>query len=328
MDYPTRLTMKEPLISTHQLSCRYGSLEILKDLHLKIPQGSIYGFLGPNGAGKTTTIRLLLGLIKPSAGIIRLFGQELERHRVQVLQRVGALIETPSLYKHLSGRDNLEVMRRMLGLKKSRVDEVLGIVRLRQVAHRPVKQYSLGMCQRLGIALDLLSDPEVLILDEPTNGLDPSGIREMRELLKELNQEHGKTIFLSSHLLSEIEKTVTHVGILHQGQLRFQGRVQELQKATQRARTVEVEVGNVLLAKEIILSLGHAVETLDTHRLRVAVQEKEEAAALNQFLVEGGVAVYNLSFTAQSLEEVFLSITEAPALDPSAKIHFQPILQA
>ncbi|KAA3438350.1 ABC transporter ATP-binding protein [Rufibacter hautae] len=320
--------MKEPLISTHQLHCRYGALEILKDLDLDIPEGSIYGFLGPNGAGKTTTIRLLLGLLKPTAGTIRLFGMELERNRVQVLQRVGALIETPSLYRHLSGRDNLEVMRRMLGLKKSRIDEVLEIVRLRQDAHRPVKQYSLGMCQRLGIALALLPDPELLILDEPTNGLDPSGIREMRELLKDLNQEHGKTIFLSSHLLSEMEKTVTHVGILHQGQLRFQGRIQELQKATQQARTVEVEVGNVLLAKEILLYLGHAVETLDNQRLRVAVQEKEEAAALNQFLVEGGVAVYNLAFSAQSLEEVFLSMTELPAFDSSASLHLQPFLQA
>ncbi|WP_181306503.1 ABC transporter ATP-binding protein [Rufibacter sp. XAAS-G3-1] len=308
--------MKAPLISTHQLTYRYGSQEILKSLNLEIPQGSIYGFLGPNGAGKTTTIRLLLGLLKPSNGNIRLFGQELQAQRVPILQRVGALIETPSLYRHLSGKDNLEVLGRMLGVEKERVGEVLEIVQLQRDAHRPVKQYSLGMCQRLGIALALLSDPELLMLDEPTNGLDPSGIREMRELLKELNQVQGKTIFLSSHLLSEIEKMVTHVGIIHQGQLSFQGKVQELQEVTMQAKTIEVEVDNVLLAKEILLSNGHAVERVSRCCLRVAVQEKEEAALLNQSLVLGGVLVFGLSYASQSLEEVFLSLTQntLPAL--------------
>ncbi|MBC3540208.1 ABC transporter ATP-binding protein [Rufibacter sediminis] len=312
--------MKEPLISTHQLTYRYGPREILQGLDLQIPQGCIYGFLGPNGAGKTTTIRLLLGLLTPTSGSIRLFGRELREQRIPILQRVGALIETPSLYRHLSGHDNLEVMRRMLGVEKKRIAEVLQIVRLQPDAHRPVKHYSLGMCQRLGIALALLSDPELLILDEPTNGLDPSGIREMRELLKDLNQEHGKTIFLSSHLLSEIEKTVSHVGILHQGQLAFQGSVQELQQATLSAAYVEVEVDNPLMAKEILLTNGYSVEKLGQNVIRVTVQDKEEAAVLNQCLVLGGVAVSGLAFSTQSLEDVFLSLTDAAPMKTQTSI--------
>ncbi|KAA6434416.1 ABC transporter ATP-binding protein [Rufibacter glacialis] len=314
--------MTAPLISTHQLTYHYGSLQILQGLNLEVPKGSIYGFLGPNGAGKTTTIRLLLGLLKPAAGTVELFGQAFVRHRVPILQRVGAMIETPSLYRHLSGKDNLEVARRMLGLEKKRINQVLEIVRLQQDAHRPVKHYSLGMCQRLGIALALLSDPELLILDEPTNGLDPSGIREMRELLKELNQEHGKTIFLSSHLLSEIEKTVTHVGILDKGLLRFQGRVEQLQQTALSASTLEVEVDNLLLARELLLANGYQIISSKKQRLRVAVQEKEEAAHLNQLLVLGGVSVSGLSYAAQSLEEVFLSLTEPQVAEPVNSLSF------
>ncbi|RNI30746.1 ABC transporter ATP-binding protein [Rufibacter latericius] len=305
------------MISTHQLTFRYGAREILQRLDLEVPEGCIYGFLGPNGAGKTTTIRLLLGLLKQTEGSVQLFGQDLTEHRVQILQRVGALIETPSLYKHLSGKDNLEVMRRFLGVKKTRIAQVLDIVRLKSDAHRPVREYSLGMCQRLGIALALLSDPSLLILDEPTNGLDPSGIKEMRELLKELNQEHGKTIFLSSHLLSEIEKTVSHLGIIHQGQLLFQGGVQELKQGMLQARTLEVEVDNVLLAKELLLSQEYAVETLDLQRVRLAVQEKDEAAAINHMLVLGGVSVMGLTCATRSLEEVFLSLTESSEVTPT-----------
>lgn len=305
--------MTDLLIQTKNLRYQYGRQEILRGLNLHIPKGSIYGFLGPNGAGKTTTIRLLLGLLHPTAGEIELFGRDLGQNRVEVLQNVGALIETPSLYKHLTGRENLEVMRRLLGVEKKRIDQVLDIVRLTADAHRPVKQYSLGMGQRLGIALALLPDPELLVLDEPTNGLDPSGIREMRELLKDLNQQHGKTIFLSSHLLSEMEKTVTHLSILHQGQLSFQGTVQELQQAAIQAKVLEVEVANPLLAKEILLAHGRAVESMGGNWLRMAVQEKAEVAALNELLVQHGAEVTGLVFAQQSLEELFLTMTQEPA---------------
>ncbi len=309
MKHQTPSAMKH-LIQTQDLRYRYGSREILTGLHLNIPKGSIYGFLGPNGAGKTTTIRLLLGLLKPSGGSIQLFGKELGRNRVEVLRQIGALIEVPSLYRHLSGRDNLEVLRRLLGVDKKRVEIVLEIVRLQQDAHRPVKHYSLGMCQRLGIALALLSDPELLILDEPTNGLDPSGIREMRELLIDLNQEHGKTIFLSSHLLSEIEKTVTHLSILHQGRLSFEGSVQELRQKTLPARVLEVEVDNVLSANEVLLLQGYEVEALPGNRLRVSVPVKEAVGHLNRLLVNHGITVSGLVYAQQSLEEVFLSMTQ------------------
>ncbi|RNI27860.1 ABC transporter ATP-binding protein [Rufibacter immobilis] len=304
--------MNELLIQTQDLHYQYGRQKILQGLHLHIPKGSIYGFLGPNGAGKTTTIRLLLGLLQPTRGSIHLFGKELELHRVGGLQRIGTLIETPSLYNHLTGQDNLEVMRRLLGVGKHRIDEVLEIVRLQQDAHRPVKHYSLGMCQRLGIALALLSDPELLILDEPTNGLDPSGIREMRELLISLNQEHGKTIFLSSHLLSEIEKTVTHLSILHQGTLRFEGTVQELHQLEKHGHLLEVEVSNVLSAKEILSVNGCAVELVDAQKVRVKVRNKEAVALVNQLLVQHGIQVTGLLYGQQSLEEMFLSITTQP----------------
>ncbi|MBA9077496.1 ABC transporter ATP-binding protein [Rufibacter quisquiliarum] len=309
--------MKDLLIHTQNLCYRYGRQNILKGLDLHIPKGSIYGFLGPNGAGKTTTIRLLLGLLHPTAGEVQLFGRELRQHRAEVLQKVGALIETPSLYRHLTGTENLEVMRRLLGVEKKRVAAVLEMVRLSADAHRPVRQYSLGMCQRLGIALALLSDPELLVLDEPTNGLDPSGIREMRQLLKDLNQQHGKTIFVSSHLLSEIEKTVTHLSILHQGKLSFEGSVQELQQVAIQANVLELEVANTLLARDVLLAHGLAVETMGGNWLRVAVQEKAEAAVLNQLLVEQGVPVTGLVFAQQSLEELFLSMTEVPSVETS-----------
>jgi ABC-type multidrug transport system ATPase subunit len=303
--------MTDFLIQTQHLRYRYSRQDILQDLNLQIPKGSIYGFLGPNGAGKTTTIRLLLGLLPPASGSIQLFGQDLAKHRVDILRRVGALIEMPSLYRHLSGRDNLEVQRRLLGVEKKRINEVLEIVRLAPEAHRPVKHYSLGMCQRLGIALALLGDPELLVLDEPTNGLDPGGIREMRGLLQHLNREHGKTIFLSSHLLTEIEKTVTHLAILHQGTLAFEGTVHELQEVNSRAKLLEVEVDNPLLAKELMFGYGLAVEALAGHKLRVAVKDKQQAAQLNQLLVQGGVSVYGLSIAQQNLEELFLSLTQA-----------------
>ncbi|MFC6999531.1 ABC transporter ATP-binding protein [Rufibacter roseus] len=302
--------MQDFLIQTQHLRYSYGRQEILKGLDLQIPKGSIYGFLGPNGAGKTTTIRLLLGLLHPTGGEIKVFGKRLQQNRLEVLRQVGALIETPSLYKHLTARENLEVMRRLQGIEKNRVEEVLEIVRLSADADRLVKHYSLGMCQRLGIALALLPNPELLILDEPTNGLDPSGIREMRELLKDLNQQHGKTIFLSSHLLSEIEKTVTHLSIIHEGKVAFEGAIQELQQVAIHANVLEVEVTNTLMAKEVLLNNGLAVESLGGDWLRVAVQNKSESAALNQLLVEQGVSVTGLVFAQQSLEELFLSMTE------------------
>lgn len=217
-------------IQTRQLSYSRGQQTIVDNLNLQVPAGSIFGFLGPNGSGKTTTIRLLLGLIRMTKPGIQLFGQEIRDNRLAILRRIGALIEAPVLYPHLSGYENLQIGRLARQVGRKQIESVLAMVGLTQAATKRVEHYSLGMRQRLGIALALLGNPDLLILDEPTNGLDPSGIRDIRHLLVELSQVHGKTVFISSHLLSEMEKLVTHVGILNQGHLLFQGPISRLHR--------------------------------------------------------------------------------------------------
>ncbi|WAC14883.1 ABC transporter ATP-binding protein [Dyadobacter pollutisoli] len=226
-------------IQTNQLSySRRGQL-IVDNLSLRVPAGSIFGFLGPNGSGKTTTIRLLLGLIQTQKPCIQIFGQQLHEHRLPILQKIGALIEAPVLYPHLSGGENMEIGRLARRVEREQTGCVLEMVGLAGEAKRRVRTYSLGMRQRLGIALALLGDPDLLILDEPTNGLDPAGIREMRRMLAELSEVHGKTIFISSHLLDEMEKLVTHVGILNHGNLLFQGPMAQLHADFTAGATLE-----------------------------------------------------------------------------------------
>jgi ABC-2 type transport system ATP-binding protein len=203
---------------------------VLDRVSLTVPAGCIFGFLGPNGSGKTTTIRLLLGLIRAPAQTVKLFGEDIGTHRLPILARVGALIESPTLYPHLSGRNNLQISRIARGLPLASVEMALSTVELADEAGRSVRTYSLGMRQRLGIALALLGDPELLILDEPTNGLDPEGAYQVRMLLTKLCNVHGKTIFVSSHLLNEMEKMITHVAILDQGKLLFQGQIGTLKE--------------------------------------------------------------------------------------------------
>lgn len=217
-------------IETRTLTRRFATGHGVEALDLAVPAGSVYGFLGPNGAGKTTTIRLLLGLLRADGGEIRLFGQPLTRQSRTPLRQVGSMVESPSLYPHLSGYENLEVTRRLLGLAPERIDAVLRIVGLERDAHRRVRVYSLGMRQRLGIALALLGEPRVLVLDEPSNGLDPAGIVELRTLLQRMAGELGITVFVSSHQLAEVELMASHVGVLHQGKLRFQGTPGELRE--------------------------------------------------------------------------------------------------
>ena len=214
--------MNENIITTSALDFSFSSgRKVLNDINLAVPKGSIYGFLGPNGAGKTTTLRLILGLIKSSGDKVKIFGQDLNKERIFILHRIGSLIEQPSLYLHLTARENLEVFRLSYGSDEKRIKEVLEIVGLSDTADKKARAFSLGMKQRLAIAIALLHDPELLILDEPSNGLDPNGIIEMRKLIIKLNQEFGKTILISSHLLTEMEKMATHLGIIHQG--RFKG---------------------------------------------------------------------------------------------------------
>jgi ABC-type multidrug transport system ATPase subunit len=220
--------MKNCIIQTTNLNYAYGSRRVLDDVSLAVPAGSIFGFLGLNGSGKTTTIRLLLGVNDARGQRITLFGQSITDQRVEILRRAGALIETPVFYPHLSGYGNMEIARLARNASKTEVDQALDMVGITKDASRLVKTYSLGMRQRLGIALALLGDPELLILDEPTNGLDPAGAHEIRLLLTRLCKLHGKTIFISSHLLNEMEKILTHAAILHKGHLLFQGPIADL----------------------------------------------------------------------------------------------------
>jgi ABC-2 type transport system ATP-binding protein len=302
--------MTSPAIETIHLTRRFGKRTAVNDLNLEAPPGSIYGFLGPNGAGKTTTIRMLLGLIRADAGEIRVLGQSLKENRLGLLRRIGALVETPSLYPHLTGYENLEVIRRLVAVKRANIDRVLQIVSLTADAHRLVREYSLGMKQRLGIALALLAEPELLILDEPTNGLDPAGIREMRALLRNLATQQNLTIFLSSHLLNEVEQVATHIGVIQEGQLRYQGSLADLQ--AQRQEMVNLKVDRTEDAARLLQQAGWATQLAeDPLRLSVHAQHHQEAAQINRLLVEAGLQVFHLSLEQSTLEDMFMKLTRS-----------------
>ncbi|OEK01518.1 bacitracin ABC transporter ATP-binding protein [Roseivirga sp. 4D4] len=301
--------MSQPIIQTHGLDFYFKDFKALDQINLKVPKGSIYGFLGPNGAGKTTTIRVLLDLFHPKVNQVKIFGKELRANKVEILGKVGALIENPSIYKHLSGRQNLEVIRKMVDVPKERIDEVLKIVRLMDNADKKAKNYSLGMCQRLGLAGALLTDPDLLILDEPTNGLDPSGIIEMRELIIELNKEHGKTIFLSSHILSEIEKLATDVAIIDQGKILYQGKLEGLHQDNSGLELI-IETNEVSQAAEVLKSMNYTVSEHNGRSIHIPIGEKQEVAQINRALVDKNLDIYQLKTSEQNLESIFLNITK------------------
>lgn len=303
-------TTSPPLLETRGLHFRFGTRPILHDVNLRVEAGSIYGFLGPNGAGKSTTMRLLLGLLRPASGSVHLFGHDLGQHRVALLDRVGALIENPSLYDHLSGRENVEATRRLRGVAAHRTAEVLALVGLTDNAHRPAREYSLGMRQRLGLAIALLSDPDLLLLDEPTNGLDPNGTMEMRELLRRLRQEHGKTILVSSHLINEIEKVATHVGVIQQGRLVFQGSLPDLQRLqTGRARLV-LETQHADTCRNLLPRLLGGATLVGEGTLWLPWLSKEHTAEVAAALTAAGQPLYGLRLEQPTLEDTFLHLTE------------------
>jgi lantibiotic transport system ATP-binding protein len=301
--------MQNYLIETRGLTRRFGTQLAVNDLNLQAPEAGVYGFLGPNGAGKTTAIRMLLGLIRPDAGDVHLFNAPLLANRHSLLGRVGALVEAPSLYPHLTGRENLEVTRRMLGAPRSLIDRALDIVKLTQDAHRRVREYSLGMRQRLGLGLALLNKPELLILDEPTNGLDPAGIHEMRDLLRRLPAEFGVTVFLSSHLLSEVEQIASHIGIIHHGRLLFQGTLPELQKQ-HRAQLI-VGVNQIEQAIARLTEAGWKVKRGNDGLLHGLADSAADAAKVNELLVSSGCEVFHLASAPVSLEDIFVKLTRA-----------------
>ncbi|QHW01257.1 ATP-binding cassette domain-containing protein [Spirosoma endbachense] len=299
------------MIQTHQLSYAYGRHPVLHELNLQVPSASIFGFLGPNGSGKTTTIRLLMGLIHSPPETVHLFDQSIRTNRLSILNRVGSLIESPSLYNHLSGRDNLEIIRRARQVDRLQIDQVLAMVQLTKDAHRNVSEYSLGMRQRLGIAIALLGNPDLLILDEPTNGLDPAGIRQIRELLVALSHQHGKTIFVSSHLLGEMEKIATHLAILNQGHLLFQGTMTQLRAL--QLPILSIDTNNNQVARQLLLDAQFRLLDAVSDQLQVAIRDRVQIASINQLLMDQGLAVYGLQTNQQTLEELFLTLTHAHA---------------
>lgn len=299
------------IIETKNLDFSFSKDDfVLKELNLKVDQGSIYGFLGPNGSGKTTTIRLLLGLLPNPKNNIKLFGRHLQDNRINILSKIGSLIEQPSLYEHLSGFDNLEITRRIRKVNRNRIDKVLELVDLKTASGKKVKEYSLGMKQRLGLAIALLSEPELLILDEPVNGLDPSGIIEIRELLLKLNKENGITILLSSHLLSEIEKIVTHLGVLSKGKLVFQGTYNALKELQNKSATIHIETSDNQKTFDVISSKFKEPSIINSHII-VQYQDKEQIAAICKLLVDSNINIYKMQLQNVDLEYTFLEITKA-----------------
>lgn len=299
--------MSNYAIETVGLNYNFGNQNVVKNLSLQVPNGSIYGFLGPNGAGKTTTIKILLNLLNSPKDTVFIFGKEINANRIASLKRMGALVEQPAIYTHLTGKENLINRCILLGIKKSKCDEMLKLVGLTDAADKKAGNYSLGMKQRLGIALALISDPELLLLDEPTNGLDPNGIIEIRNLMIELTTKHGKTILVSSHLLAEIERTATHVGIINHGQLLFQGTINDLHDLSKPI--VKIEVDDIAIAKNILITAGAEVLAEDLTSISVTFKGKEDMGNLNSALIKNDVTVYSLAKEKKDLENLFLDIT-------------------
>ena len=299
------------MITTRALTKRYGTITAVRSVDLDVREGDRYGLLGPNGSGKTTLVRMLLGLVYATSGEIEVLGRRMPRHAREVLPQIGALIEEPAAYPHLSGRANLTLLdaagpqgpggRAARRTRRQRVDEALEQVGLAGVGRRPVKAYSLGMRQRLGLAAALIRRPRLLVLDEPGNGLDPRGIRDLRELLTGLN-EAGVTVFLSSHLLAEVEQLCTRVGVLDEGRLVLQDDLAALRAPT----------GRIVLdtpdADQAAALLDGQVEERDGQQLLV---RHDDAAALNARLVGAGLRVSSIGPQQRTLEEIVLAVTGA-----------------
>ena len=301
----------QTVIETKALCKQYGPHTAVDHVELHVPQGCVYGFIGPNGAGKSTTMKMLLGLIHPTAGRVRLLGQELtERSRLPLLRQTGSLIESPAGYLHLTAQENLEIVADLKGVPHKDIGRVLDIVHLTQDRSRRVGQYSLGMKQRLGIAMALLGSPKLLILDEPTNGLDPAGIQEMRALIRNMPAATGATVLISSHLLGEMEQMVEQVGIIDHGHILFEGPLTELQRHSRGNVTLRLldpaKAAPILRANGLTAHSDSCVVTLPP--LQDAL-----LADLVQKLAACGAGVVELTPHTKTLEEIFLSLTSEEA---------------
>lgn len=294
-------------IETNTLTKSYGDFTAVNNLEIKVPAGKVYGFLGRNGSGKTTTIRIIMGLIKPDKGQVKIFGQDITRDRSKYLADIGAIIETPGFYGNLSAYENLEITSKMFKTEKRRINESLEIVGLSDIGDRPVDKFSLGMKQRLGIANALIHSPKILILDEPTNGLDPAGIMGMRKLIKDLSQSMGITILVSSHLLSEVQQIADYIGIIDQGQLIQEGEI-EIVNADEQSFLI-LETDELGKTNQLIESMGFGFEKINGG-FKIFCN-REDNVIINKMLVENQINVYNLESVSKTLEERFLGITNS-----------------
>jgi ABC-type multidrug transport system ATPase subunit len=303
----------EKIIEISSLTKDFKELRAVNSLNLSVYKGDVFGFLGPNGAGKSTTIRMLLSLIKPTEGSINIFNQSLENNRIEILRRVGAIVEKPDFYSYLSAYKNLEILGRISGneISKKRIMEVLELVGLEKRFKSRVKTFSHGMRQRLGLAQALLHDPDLIILDEPTTGLDPQGMKEIRELILYLSKERGKTVFLSTHILSEIELVANRMIIINKGTTKVEGFVKDLLES--KNFKVSFEVNNMELTKNLISnSVWSTKFDSSSENTFIFLLENEEISELIKYLIENGIKV-SAVIPTRSLEDYFLKITEEAA---------------
>jgi ABC-2 type transport system ATP-binding protein len=295
-------------IETEGLTRRFGKLLAVDAVALHVPERSVFGFIGRNGAGKTTTIRLLLGLLKPCSGAARIFGIDIARQRIEAARHMGSLVEVPFHYDHLTARENLAITARLLAVPQTEIDRVLDLVELRGSAARRVGGFSLGMRQRLGVARALLGRPKLLILDEPTNGLDPEGVCDMRELISALPERDGVTLFVSSHVLAELEQVATHVALMESGRLVAQGTLADLKAASPKRVTIKVREPEQLVA--LLAEAGIDASVAAPQSVIVADRSSDAAAAdiaaINFLMVERGFHVLGIEVAEPSLENFFV----------------------
>lgn len=295
-------------IEISNLSHEFASnSKTLKDLSFNVPKGSIFGFLGKNGAGKTTTLKLILGLLKSQKGRILIFGKNIKSERIEILRRAGSLIESPSFYGHLSAEQNLLLLQKIYKCRKERISEVLTLVGLKDCGSKKVNQFSLGMKQRLAIGMALINEPELLVLDEPTNGLDPKGIIEIRELLLKLNADLGVTILISSHLLSEIDRLVTDLAIINKGELLFQGKPKELKAKSNNIVVVETNKADRVLKIATAKGLKCRIENSINF---ISNLKRDSIPEFVKEIVNDGTLIYSVKEQEVSLESLFINITK------------------
>ncbi|MGO1134185.1 ABC transporter ATP-binding protein [Bacillus subtilis] len=295
------------IIETKGVTKSYNRVDVVHEVDMMVPEGEIYGFLGPNGSGKTTMMRMLLGLVRPNRGVIRMFGKKMPEDRISILAKTGALIEKPAYYEHLDGRDNLRVLAALRGINDNKtIDRALERVNLHRVGRKKVKSYSLGMKQRLGIASAMLHNPRILLLDEPTNGLDSEGIFEIRELIRNLSEKEGVTVLISSHLLGEIEHAASRIGIIYNGNLLYQGKMNEL--------LTHQKMGSFIIESNMIELIINALQAYDIQTSldgegKVQVRGSEaDRDRIKKILVEKGLTDFHIYDSMRTLEEAYLEL--------------------